>query len=48
MHAFNGSDGTAPATPLLVRDHIHPNADGQRLIAELMLAAEESSTESSG
>jgi lysophospholipase L1-like esterase len=48
MHAFNGSDGTAAATPLLVRDHIHPNADGQRLIADLMLTADGSSTASTG
>ena len=48
MHAFNGSDGTADAAPLLVRDHVHPNADGHRLIAELMLAADGSSTASTG
>jgi lysophospholipase L1-like esterase len=35
---FNGPSGTEPATPLLMSDHIHPNAEGQRQIAAAIAA----------
>jgi lysophospholipase L1-like esterase len=38
-HAFNGPNGTRPATKLLGADHTHPNARGHRLIARLLIQA---------
>jgi lysophospholipase L1-like esterase len=38
-HAFNGPNGTRPATKLLGPDHTHPNAQGHKLIARLLIRA---------
>jgi lysophospholipase L1-like esterase len=38
-HAFNGPDGTDDAGALLAGDHTHPNADGQRRIADVIVSA---------
>ena len=34
--AFNGPDGSQPASRLLETDHLHPNAQGQQVIADLL------------
>lgn len=38
-HAFNGSDGTEPATELMAADHTHPSQAGNDVIRDLLVDA---------
>jgi lysophospholipase L1-like esterase len=38
-HAFNGSDGTEPATELMAADHTHPSQAGNDVIRDLLIDA---------